>query len=628
MNSQPQHAPVLDDDDSEVYDVTNYKSADTQPPTVHKPTDTLLSGHIQHHTEEKNLPGGWIVQKFGGTSVGKGARPIAEGIVAVALKENRIAVVCSARSSSTKSAGTTNRLLRAAREAEKAHAEAWTSVVEAIREDHVQAASSTLRSPLLIEKLIKSINQECDRLMDILQSAHVLKEVSARTEDMIMSKGEKLSCLFMTELLRDCGVNAVQVDLTDMKEHVPDASSSSTSHRLDEAFYGRIANVVGKNVLSAWPEHQDLTGHVKAPVVPVLTGYFGEIPGGLLASIGRGYTDLCAALVAVGLKAHGQKVQELQIWKEVDGIFTADPRKVPTARLLSSVSPAEAAELTFYGSEVIHPFTMEQVISKTIPVRIKNVMNPRGEGTIIVPDPAEDASVYRKAFLDDSSNLVRTRSTSSIIAALQRPKRPTAVTVKGNIVILNVHSNKRTRAHGFLMNIFRILDKWHLSVDLVSSSEVHVSMALHSETAALLTGPNADSTGVPDFPAMDGLPVDRRAQSSSGNNTTKSPTAKVSNSTSAYNIASDDLLGAVRELRAFGDIDLQPNMAIISLVGRQLRNMVGISGGFLSALGDNGINIEMISQGASEINISCVVDGAQADRALSTVHTHLFTFLE
>ena len=445
-----------------------------------------------------------------------------------------------------------------------------------------------------------------------------------------MSKGERLSCLFMTELLRDCGVNAVYVDLTDLKEHVPDASSSSTSHRLDEAFYGRIANLLGKNVLSAWPENHDSTTHIKAPVVPVLTGYFGEIPGGLLASIGRGYTDLCAALVAVGLKAHGQKVKELQIWKEVDGIFTADPRKVPTARLLSSVSPAEAAELTFYGSEVIHPFTMEQVISKTIPVRIKNVMNPRGEGTIVVPDPAEDASVYRKAFLDDSSNLVRTRSTSTIIAALQRPKRPTAVTVKGNIVILNVHSNKRTRAHGFLMNIFRILDKWHLSVDLVSSSEVHVSMALHSETSALLTGPNADSNAVnPEIPAMDGLPVDRReAQPRIRNNATPPPDAKVSNTTTAYNIASDDLLGAVRELRAFGDIDLQPNMAIISLVGRQLRNMVGISGRFLSALGDNGINIEMISQGASEINISCVVNGAQADRALSTVHTHLFTFLE
>ena len=90
--------------------------------------------------------------------------------------------------------------------------------------------------------------------------------------------------------------------------------------------------------------------------VPVVTGFFGPVPGSLLTQIGRGYTDLCSALLAAGLGA-----SELQIWKEVDGIFTADPRKVPTARLIPVISPDEAAELTYYGSEVVHPFTMEQV---------------------------------------------------------------------------------------------------------------------------------------------------------------------------------------------------------------------------------------------------------------------------
>ena len=100
--------------------------------------------------------------------------------------------------------------------------------------------------------------------------------------------------------------------------------------------------------------------------------------------VGRGYSDLCAALVAAALNAKG-----LQIWKEIDGIFTADPAKVPTARLLHTITPLEAAELTFYGSEVIHPFTIEQVTQVTPPinVRIKNVRNPRGHGTIIVSDP-------------------------------------------------------------------------------------------------------------------------------------------------------------------------------------------------------------------------------------------------
>ena len=100
-------------------------------------------------------------------------------------------------------------------------------------------------------------------------------------------------------------------------------------------------------------------------VVPVITRYYGKVPGGLLEAIGRGYTDLCAALVAVGLRA-----RELQIWKEVDGIFTADPRKVPTAKLLESVTPSEAAELTFYGSEVIHPRTEGSVVVAPAKLRV------------------------------------------------------------------------------------------------------------------------------------------------------------------------------------------------------------------------------------------------------------------
>src|ERR1700710_244330 len=151
--------------------------------------------------------------------------------------------------------------------------------------------------------------------------------------------------------------------------------------------------------------------------VPVVTGFFGNVPGSLLdGDIGRGYTDLCAALVAVGLKA-----DELQIWKEVDGIFTADPSKVPTARLLPSITPAEAAELTFYGSEVIHHLTMDQVIHATPPIRIriKNVKNPRGNGTIVVPDPVLAPG-----------KLIRSRSSSVL---RKTPKRPTAVTIKDKI---------------------------------------------------------------------------------------------------------------------------------------------------------------------------------------------------
>jgi aspartate kinase len=113
---------------------------------------------------------------------------------------------------------------------------------------------------------------------------------------------------------------------------------------LGQDFYDKLSIALGERIRECGPR------------VPVVTGFFGPVPGSLLHQVGRGYTDLLSALLAVGLQA-----SELQIWKEVDGIFTADPRKVPTACLLPIISPDEAADLTYYGGEVVHPFTMEQV---------------------------------------------------------------------------------------------------------------------------------------------------------------------------------------------------------------------------------------------------------------------------
>lgn len=231
----------------------------------------------------------------------------------------------------------------------------------------------------------------------------------------------------------------------------------------------------------------------------LLTGFFGPVPGSLLRQVGRGYTDLLSALLAAGLGA-----SELQIWKEVDGIFTADPRKVPTARLVPVISPDEAAELTYYGSEVVHPFTMEQVrhlfvkqiqldksaeqvIRKKIPIRIKNVQNPSGPGTVILPEPDNIADPTAEPINLTSLSSINSLSpvpTSPLSPALQTypyySKRhlPTAVTIKDNIVILNVNSNRARVSHGFLARLFGVLDSFGIVVDLISTSEVHVSLAI------------------------------------------------------------------------------------------------------------------------------------------------------
>jgi len=253
-----------------------------------------------------------------------------------------------------------------------------------------------------------------------------------------------------------------------------DDSDSAPEGSLDQTFYDNVAIAVGERVKQC------------APRVPVVTGFFGPVPGSLLRQVGRGYTDLLSALLAVGLEA-----SELQIWKEVDGIFTADPRKVPTARLIPIISPEEAAELTYYGSEVVHPFTMEQVrkpllgsqclltpecqvIRRKIPIRIKNVENPLGGGTVIHPEP--DIEAPHENGLYEAP--VVTLQDLSLASGVRKNKRlPTAVTIKEGIVVLNVHSNRKSVSHGFLARIFGTLDRFGVVVDLISTSEVHVSMA-------------------------------------------------------------------------------------------------------------------------------------------------------
>jgi aspartate kinase len=397
---------------------------------------------------------------------------------------------------------------------------------------------------------------------------------------MVISAGEKLSCRLMAVLLQDRGVDAEYVDLSTVIDF------PTGDQGLDQVFYNNLAAALGKRMKACTAR------------VPVITGYFGIVPGGMLDKIGRGYTDLCAALVAVGVHA-----RELQVWKEVDGIFTADPRKVPTARLLPAITPAEAAELTFYGSEVIHPFTMEQVIRSRIPIRIKNVMNPKGNGTIIFPD---SVSELKPGLPGHDTKLFRARGSS--LSGRLGPKRPTAVTAKHKILVINVHSNKRSLSHGFFAGIFSVLDKWRLSIDLISTSEVHVSLALHSE-----------------IPLLNGVGQDE------------------------YRIVDEDLSGAIKDLREYGTVDIIPEMAILSLVGKQMKNMVGVAGRMFSVLGEHDVNIEMISQGslspvhphmgirlctdmfllgASEINISCVIEAKDADRAINIIHTNLFTFLD
>ncbi len=209
-----------------------------------------------------------------------------------------------------------------------------------------------------------------------------------------------------------------------------------------------------------------------------------------------------------------------------------------SAVVLPAITPEEAAELTYYGSEVIHPFTMEQVVRVGIPIHIKNTFKPELPGTIV--DPNADS--------------------------LAPAKPATAITAKRGITVVNINSNRMLMAYGFMAKVFNVFEKHGIVIDLISTSEVNVSVTVEK---------------------------------------------------------TDRLAAAMADLEHLGSVSVNKDMAILSLVGRGQKHCVGLAGKMFSVLAAEGVNIEMISQGASEINISCVIDDEDADKALLAIHTAL-----
>lgn len=449
-----------------------------------------------------------IVQKFGGTSVGRSERmlDVAKIVKSTLDQDKQVVVVLSAMSSGVKAEGTTSNLLKAADEAIKKGS--YYKILDILEDYHLGVVNETVGDEAIREDIAVQVRAELHKLKSFLDAIQVIGEISPRSMDAIIGTGEKLSAIIFASILNSKGIDAEAVILDDIIDQPFREVSQEFCRFIQEKLKARL---------------------LKSNKVPVVTGYFGFVPGGILKNIGRGYTDFTAALCAAATNA-----QELQIWKEVDGIFSADPRKVESAKVLASISPEEAMELTYYGSEVIHPFTMEQVTNANVPLRIKNTFAPELPGTIIDPKGVK----------------VKT-------------KGATAVTAKKDVTVINIHSNRMMMAYGFMSKVFEVFEKYEMVIDLVSTSEVNVSLTLDDNT---------------------------------------------------------NLERALGDLKKLGKVEVRENMAILSLVGQGMQHAIGMSGKMFNALAQENINIEVISQGASEINISCVIDGQHAEKAIKAVH--------
>jgi aspartate kinase len=375
-----------------------------------------------------------LVKKFGGTSIGHPER--LRSIVDI-IKNSRTdsfpIVVVSAISGQTKSLGSTTLLLKALENAE--HDIDFESELHSIFSQHQTVVTGVVGASG--EAVLEMIEAELEQVRKFLSAIRIIKEASPRSLDYILSVGERLSAMLVSQVLTILGVKSTAVDLS----HVLNVPFNADT---DEIY--REASVAFKRFL------ERLVVFDESYQIPVVTGFFGPLPKGMMDTVGRGYTDLTSALIARGFGR--EKVSEVQIWKEVDGVFSSDPRKVESAKVLANISPLEASELTYFGSEVIHPYTMEQVIAGGMPIRVLNSLKPELPGTLI----------------KDSSHVI--------------PGVPTAVTAKGGISVVSITSTKMFYARGFLARLFGVLRDFGVVVDLVSTSEITVSWTI-DDLAAL-----------------------------------------------------------------------------------------------------------------------------------------------
>jgi len=447
------------------------------------------------------------VLKFGGTSMGSAK-----------AMERVISIIEKSRSNSDKSgvpravvvsamSGVTNRLVEIAKCAAE-HKE-YERELKAIRKMH-EAAIRALVSSKNREKALAHVDELLLHLEEVLATVRLVRVLSVAELDYIMSFGERLSAHILTEGLNDRAIpseylNARKVIVTDGHFGAAGVDFKATNAAVRKYF----------------------RGHNKLQVV---TGFIGATPKKRTTTLGRGGSDYSAAIVGAALGA-----RVIEIWTDVSGIYTADPRLVHAARVVPELAFEEAGELAYFGAKVLHPKTILPAMREGIPVKVLNTFKPNDNGTTIV------------------SNFKERRLKSHTVEALSF-KRP--------VTIVHINSPEFFDANGLMAGIFSIFDKYRTSVDVVATSVAAISLTIDNEKR---------------------LP---------------------------------EILG---ELKRYGEVSLERNKAIVCAVGGSI-NTAGVAGKMFTALGNNKINVEMISQASSAVSITFIVHGRDAERALKVLH--------
>ncbi|TVU27333.1 hypothetical protein EJB05_29936 [Eragrostis curvula] len=502
--------------------------------------DASLAAEQKGVTDRGAEPELTVVMKFGGSSVASADRMREVADLILSFPEERPVVVLSAMGK------TTNKLLMAG---EKAVSCGVTNILELdeltfIRELHLGTVDELGLDRSIVSGLL-------DELEQLLKGIAMMKELTLRTRDYLVSFGECMSTRIFAALLNKAGVNARQYDAFDIGFITTD---DFTNADILEATYPAVA----KRLHGDW---------INDPAIPIVTGFLGKgWKSGAITTLGRGGSDLTATTIG---KALG--LREIQVWKDVDGVLTCDPNIHSKAVPVPYLTFDEAAELAYFGAQVLHPQSMRPARDGDIPVRVKNSYNRRAPGTLITN--ARDMS---KTVL-------------------------TSIVLKSNVKMLDIVSTRMLGQYGFLAKVFSIFEDLGISVDCVATSEVSISLTLDPSkmwSHELIQPANVGFTIFSRY----SLPIMRYF---------------------LYYIEYFELDDLIEELEKIAVVRLLQHRSIISLIGNVKRSSLILEKAF-NVLRRHGVNVQMISQGASKVNISLVVHDSEAKQCVQALHSAFF----
>ena len=456
-----------------------------------------------------------LVLKYGGTSISsaKDIQAVANHINSLS-KKNELVIVCSAIS------GTTDDLIEISKLIKSENKDKAEQLASKIINRHKQLAKQVIKKSIIRKKLLEKLDVDFRELVALIDGMVLLGEVTNRSMDYLISFGERLSIKLISFAINDVGKKSIS--LTGKEVGIVTDSNFGESKPLMDTTRLRISKTT------------DLLFSTRT--IPVVGGFAGADQHGHVTTFGRGGSDYTATIIGSCIKA-----DEIWLMSDVDGLMTADPKIVKNAKLLNEVSYIEAIEMALFGAKQIHPRTFEPLLTKKIPMRIRNSFNIKNQGTLVTDSPST--------------------STKNTVKCVSNIRHNGLIDIRGGSMV---------GTPGTAAKIFVTLAKASINVMMISQNPSESSITIVVKNTAL---------------------------------------------EKAVNVLEMELLGNIIK-----KLEVTTDVAIIALIGSGMRGTVGVASKVFGAIEKNKVNVAMITQGSSELNLAFVVKDSDFKIAVQALH--------